>query len=81
MDQTVPGGHLAVESGCRSSLCALPCLLQDSPKGNFRGFSEEQTGINRQWLELIAAVTVTAQSWQHARLPSLADGSSEERPD
>lgn len=47
-------------------------LLQHLPKGNFRGFSKEQPGINRQWLELIAAVTVTAQSWQGSRLPSLA---------
>lgn len=82
MTQMAPGGGLAAEGGCRSTLHAHPCLFQRSPKGNFRVFfSEEQTGINRQRFELIAAVTVTAQSWQRARLPSLAARSSEERPD
>lgn len=54
-----------------------PALTQ----GRFGRLFEEQNGINRQWLKLIAAVTVTAQSWQRARLLSLAPGSSEERPD
>lgn len=63
-------GDLAAEGGCRSTLHACPCLLQHLPKGNFRGFCKEQPGINR--LELIAAVTETAQSWQGSRLLSLA---------
>lgn len=59
----------------------IPASSSAHPRAISEVFSEEQTGINRQRFELIAAVTVTAQSWQLARLPSLAARSSEERPD